>query len=49
LTLGPRPAVACPRCGSQHTTQTAAFSATACKSLHRCEACREPFEHVKAI
>ncbi len=49
LTLGPRPAVACPRCGSAQTTQTAAFSATACKSLHRCETCREPFEHVKAI
>jgi ring-1,2-phenylacetyl-CoA epoxidase subunit PaaD len=49
LTLGLRPAVACPRCGSQQTTQTAAFSATACKSLHRCDACREPFEHVKAI
>ena len=49
LTLGPRPAVSCPHCGSARTTQTAAFSATACKSLHRCDECREPFEHVKAI
>ena len=51
LTLsGTRPEpVACPRCGSQVTTQTAAFGATACKALFRCESCREPFEHVKAI
>ena len=25
------------------------FSATACKALHRCEDCREPFEYVKEI
>ena len=47
--LSRREPVACPRCGSRDTTQTAAFSATACKALFRCEACREPFEHVKAI
>ena len=46
---GGREAVACPRCGSQVTTQTAAFGATACKALFRCETCREPFEYVKAI
>jgi ring-1,2-phenylacetyl-CoA epoxidase subunit PaaD len=49
LTLTAPRAITCPRCGSRHTTQTAAFSATACKSLHRCDDCREPFEHVKAI
>jgi ring-1,2-phenylacetyl-CoA epoxidase subunit PaaD len=49
LTLG-RPASArCPRCGSLDTRLTAQFSATACKSLHRCSACGEPFEAVKAI
>jgi ring-1,2-phenylacetyl-CoA epoxidase subunit PaaD len=41
--------VACPRCGSADTTQTAAFGATACKALFRCESCREPFEYVKDI
>jgi len=41
--------VPCPRCGSRETTQTAAFGATACKALFRCEACREPFEYVKEI
>jgi ring-1,2-phenylacetyl-CoA epoxidase subunit PaaD len=49
LTLHSRPRVACPQCGSADTTQTAAFSATACKSLHRCNTCREPFEQIKAI
>jgi ring-1,2-phenylacetyl-CoA epoxidase subunit PaaD len=48
LTLS-RPAVTCPRCGSAGTTRTAAFSATACKALYRCEACREPFEYLKDI
>ena len=31
------------------TRETAQFSATACKSLHRCDACGEPFEAVKAL
>jgi ring-1,2-phenylacetyl-CoA epoxidase subunit PaaD len=41
--------VACPRCGSADTAQTAAFGATACKALFRCQTCREPFEHMKAL
>lgn len=41
--------VPCPRCASTHTEQLAAFGATACKALHRCLDCREPFEHFKAI
>jgi ring-1,2-phenylacetyl-CoA epoxidase subunit PaaD len=41
--------VACPRCASTRTERLAAFSGTACKSLHRCLDCREPFEHVKPI
>ncbi len=42
-------AIACPRCGSHHTEQLSAFGSTACKSLWRCVACREPFEHFKPI
>lgn len=41
--------VACPRCASVQTEQLSAFGATACKSLWRCLACREPFEHFKPI
>lgn len=49
LTLGHRAAATCPRCGSSDTVQTAAFGATACKALHRCHSCGEPFEAIKAI
>lgn len=46
----PRPApLACPRCGSTDTERLAAFGSTACKAIHRCIACGEPFEHFKAI
>jgi ring-1,2-phenylacetyl-CoA epoxidase subunit PaaD len=47
LTTAPRDRVACPRCGSPDTVQTAAFGATACKALLRCRTCHEPFEYVK--
>jgi len=50
LLLGTRrAAVSCPRCGNAETEQIARFSATACKELRRCPACREPFEHMKEI
>jgi ring-1,2-phenylacetyl-CoA epoxidase subunit PaaD len=39
--------VACPRCGSEDTEELAAFGSTACKSLWRCRACREPFDLFK--
>jgi ring-1,2-phenylacetyl-CoA epoxidase subunit PaaD len=47
--LDRRPAVPCPACGSADTERTAAFSGTACKDLHRCRTCAEPFEHIKEI
>ena len=41
ITLRPvAPGVHCPRCGSTDTEETSRFGATACKSLHRCRACR---------
>ena len=39
----------CPRCGSLNTERLSAFGSTACKALHRCLDCREPFEHFKPI
>lgn len=39
--------VPCPRCGSDATERLAEFGATACKSIWRCTACREPFDHFK--
>jgi ring-1,2-phenylacetyl-CoA epoxidase subunit PaaD len=41
--------VKCPFCGSSNTTTASEFGATACKSLHVCHACRQPFEHFKAF
>jgi ring-1,2-phenylacetyl-CoA epoxidase subunit PaaD len=41
--------VPCPRCQSVRTERLSAFGSTACKSMHRCLDCREPFEHFKAI
>lgn len=45
LTLGVR----CPQCGSPHTRESSRFGSTACKSLWVCQACREPFDYLKAI
>ncbi|NEA57658.1 phenylacetate-CoA oxygenase subunit PaaJ [Streptomyces sp. SID13666] len=49
---GPVPlelSVRCPHCGSVDTTVLSRFSSTACKSLRRCESCREPFDHFKEL
>lgn len=40
---------ACPLCASLDTELLSAFGSTACKSLHRCRVCREPFEQFKPI
>ncbi len=50
LSLAPtRRSVRCPRCGSEDVSLTSEFSSTACKALYRCDACLEPFDHVKEI
>ena len=41
--------VRCPRCGSPDTRELSRFGSTACKALWVCGACREPFDHVKAL
>lgn len=41
--------VPCPRCGSLRTRRVAAYGATPCKAPLVCQACREPFEHVKPL
>ena len=42
-------AVACPHCGAGDTELVSEFGSTACKSLWRCQSCREPFDHFKCI
>lgn len=56
---GPRPpdagpvivelGVRCPQCGSGDTRLQSRFGSTSCKSLRVCNACREPFDHFRAI
>lgn len=46
---GAAPAVPCPFCGSPDTALQSAFGSTACKALHVCRACRQPFEEFKPI
>ena len=43
------PRVVCPFCGSSDTALRSEFGSTACKALHFCNACRQPFEEFKAI
>ena len=45
VTIGVR----CPQCGSLATSETSRFGSTACKSLRRCDACREPFDAFKPL
>jgi ring-1,2-phenylacetyl-CoA epoxidase subunit PaaD len=44
-----RATVTCPFCGSTDTRHTSEFGSTACKALHVCSACTQPFEEFKAI
>lgn len=43
------PAPRCPRCGAADTTELSRFGSTACLALWRCDACREPFDHVREL
>lgn len=44
-----RAAVVCPHCGSSDTELRSEFGSTACKAIHVCNACREPFDEFKAF
>ncbi len=44
-----RPPVQCPWCGSRNTTLKSEFGSTACKAIHVCRDCRQPFDEFKAI
>ena len=50
LSLGPiRRAIRCPRCASDEVTLLSEFGSTACKAIHVCRACRQPFDEFKAL
>ena len=47
--LGEEVEIRCPQCGSAHTERLSEFGSTACKALHRCKDCLEPFDYFKCI
>lgn len=44
-----RSPVPCPWCGSTATELRSEFGSTACKAIHVCTSCRQPFDEFKAI
>jgi ring-1,2-phenylacetyl-CoA epoxidase subunit PaaD len=44
-----RAPVTCPWCGSSDTRLQSEFGSTACKAIHTCNTCRQPFDEFKAI
>ncbi len=41
--------VPCPFCGSSDTRLQSEFGSTACKAIHVCNSCRQPFDEFKAL
>lgn len=39
--------IECPNCQSRNTNLVSQFGSTACKSLFKCEDCKEPFDYFK--
>lgn len=44
-----RPSAVCPFCGSPDTRLQSEFGSTACKAIHVCNSCRQPFDEFKAF
>lgn len=48
LTISTEP-VACPFCGDRRTHLESRFGPTRCRTIYYCDACKNQFEHMKAI
>jgi ring-1,2-phenylacetyl-CoA epoxidase subunit PaaD len=46
---GAGPAPVCPFCGSAAVRQESAFGPTRCRTIWYCDACHNPFEHLKRL
>lgn len=44
-----RSAVECPYCGSENTEEKSEFGSTACKAIHYCNGCHQPFDYFKPL
>jgi ring-1,2-phenylacetyl-CoA epoxidase subunit PaaD len=47
--LKDEPTLTCPKCESENTQIVSQFGSTACKALHKCNECLEPFEYFKCL
>ena len=45
--IGEERHIPCPLCNSTNTEMISQFGSTACKALHRCKDCLEPFDYFK--
>lgn len=41
--------VECPYCGSSNTEERSQFGSTACKAIHYCNSCHQPFDYFKSF
>jgi ring-1,2-phenylacetyl-CoA epoxidase subunit PaaD len=39
----------CPYCGSPNTEEKSEFGSTACKAIHYCNSCHQPFDYFKSF
>lgn len=44
-----KPTIACPFCGSANTSERSEFGSTACKAIHFCNGCHQPFDYFKSF
>ncbi|MEO5580942.1 MAG: 1,2-phenylacetyl-CoA epoxidase subunit PaaD [Gemmatimonadaceae bacterium] len=44
-----RALVECPYCGSANTEERSEFGSTACKAIHFCNGCHQPFDRFKSL
>jgi len=44
-----RQIVECPYCGSSNTEEKSEFGSTACKAIHYCNSCHQPFDYFKSF
>ncbi|HLE57601.1 MAG TPA: 1,2-phenylacetyl-CoA epoxidase subunit PaaD [Rhodothermia bacterium] len=44
-----RKAIECPYCGSSNTEEKSEFGSTACKAIHYCNSCQQPFDYFKSF
>jgi ring-1,2-phenylacetyl-CoA epoxidase subunit PaaD len=44
-----KPTVECPYCESRNTEEKSEFGSTACKAIHYCNSCHQPFDYFKSF